>query len=487
MSSIVINGDTSGSVTLQAPAIAGSTVVTLPTTSMNIGTGGGSVATNTAFGTSALAANTTGSTNTAVGYQAGLSNTTGASNTALGQQALRSNTTASGAVAVGHQAGYSQTTASSAYPNTYVGQAAGYTNITGLGNTGIGSFSLTNNTADNNTGLGSLALTANTTGAQNVAVGSFALYQNTTGGDNTALGQGAMGANTTGASNTAVGKSALLANTTASRNTAVGYVSATTITTGTRNTALGAYSLFSNTTGNYNTAVGDIALYTTTGSYNTAIGLGAGELITTGSKNTIIGCYNGNQGSLDIRTASNYIVLSDGDGNPRAYWNGNDLTSAGYISNKGLQTIANSSGTLGRLGYITTNSAFQVSFDSATAGVQLSSGATSWGTFSDERLKNVTGTYTNALSDIAQIQPVKFTWKSDAENKPQVGVIAQSVQAVVPEAIDSATAEMDGNTEYLQVRYTELIPLMIAAIQEQQALITTLTTRITALEAKVGA
>jgi hypothetical protein len=38
--------------------------------------------------------------------------------------------------------------------------------------------------------------------------------------------------------------------------------------------------------------------------------------MTTGSKNSIFAAFNGNQGGLDIRTASNYIVLSDGDGNP---------------------------------------------------------------------------------------------------------------------------------------------------------------------------
>jgi hypothetical protein len=37
--------------------------------------------------------------------------------------------------------------------------------------------------------------------------------------------------------------------------------------------------------------------------------------MTTGSKNTILGGYNGNQDGLDIRTASNYAVISDGDGN----------------------------------------------------------------------------------------------------------------------------------------------------------------------------
>ena len=41
---------------------------------------------------------------------------------------------------------------------------------------------------------------------------------------------------------------------------------------------------------------------------------------TSGAKNTILGEYTGNQGGLDIRTASNYIVLSDSDGNPRMYY-----------------------------------------------------------------------------------------------------------------------------------------------------------------------
>ncbi|NBW22594.1 MAG: hypothetical protein EBR82_83075, partial [Caulobacteraceae bacterium] len=46
-------------------------------------------------------------------------------------------------------------------------------------------------------------------------------------------------------------------------------------------------------------------------------GINSGYFITTGSKNTILGNYTGNNGGLDIRTANNYIVLSDGDGNWR--------------------------------------------------------------------------------------------------------------------------------------------------------------------------
>jgi len=120
----------------------------------------------------------------------------------------------------------------------------------------------------------------------------------------------------------------------------------------------------------------------------------------------------------------------------------------------------------------------------SNVGVQIADGGNSWSSYSDSRLKNVTGTYANPLSDIAQLQPVKFTWKSDTTNKPCVGVIAQSVQTVVPEAVDQfklANAdELNDQTEYLSVRYTELIPLMIASIQA-------LTAEVTALKAKVGA
>ena len=53
MSSVVISGDTSGSVTLQAPAVAGTTVLTLPATSGTVITGPGGVTAVTAGGTGA--------------------------------------------------------------------------------------------------------------------------------------------------------------------------------------------------------------------------------------------------------------------------------------------------------------------------------------------------------------------------------------------------------------------------------------------------
>jgi hypothetical protein len=127
-----------------------------------------------------------------------------------------------------------------------------------------------------------------------------------------------------------------------------------------------------------------------------------------------------------------------------------------------------------------------VAFGTAGAGVYLPNGATSFSTYSDIRLKNITGRYETPLADIAKLDAIKFTWKNDSTNKPCVGVSAQSVQTAVPEAIDhSTTFNTEGDTtEYLTVRYAELVPLMIASIQELKAINDTLIARIEALENK---
>ena len=154
------------------------------------------------------------------------------------------------------------------------------------------------------TGLGVQALNSNS-GSNNTAVGNQSLYSNTTASNNTAVGYQSGYNNTTGGYNTAIGQQALYSNTTAYDNTAVGYQ------------ALYNSNRTADTAG-WNTGIGFQAGYgLTTGQANTFVGHGCGSAITTGSNNTIIGVYNGNSGGLDIRTSSNYIVLSDGAGNPR--------------------------------------------------------------------------------------------------------------------------------------------------------------------------
>jgi hypothetical protein len=118
-----------------------------------------------------------------------------------------------------------------------------------------------------------------------------------------------------------------------------------------------------------------------------------------------------------------------------------------------------------------------------TAGVQLSAGGTSWGTFSDERLKENVEPVENALQSLSGLRTVKYHLKDvdGPEDKKKIGVIAQDLVGVLDEVIDPAFRS-DDDTEYMSVRYTELVPVLIKAIQEQQATIEALTARIAALE-----
>ena len=95
---------------------------------------------------------------------------------------------------------------------------------------------------------------------------------------------------------------------------------------------------------------------------------------------------------------------------------------------------------------------------SLTTGPYVANGGTSWTSSSDERLKNITGQIENALDKVNQLRAAKFTWKSDTSNKPQIGLIAQDVQKVLPEVVNSSAYVMDDETEYLGLQYTDVIP-----------------------------
>ncbi len=198
-----------------------------------------------------------------------------------------------------------------------VGRGAGAVST----NTAVG-YQAQNATATlgSTTAIGYQAAYSNT-GAEGLTyVGRWAGYSTTTGSNNTTVGVNSFFNNTTGANNTAHGHSALFSNTTASNNTAVGYQAGYSNQTGAANTFIGYQAGYYTTGGpnGRNVFVGEAAGYNnTTGRFNTYLGHYAGQAMTTGASNTIIGRYDGNMGGLDIRTANNNIVLSDGDGNPQ--------------------------------------------------------------------------------------------------------------------------------------------------------------------------
>ena len=115
---------------------------------------------------------------------------------------------------------------------------------------------------------------------------------------------------------------------------------------------------------------------------------------------------------------------------------------------------------------------------SNTGGVYLASGGTSWTAVSDERKKDIIEPISNASEKVASLRAVVGKYKTDKDGVRRSFLIAQDVQAVFPEAIDAS----DENE--LGLSYTDTIPLLVAAIQEQQAMIEELKAKVTALESK---
>ena len=344
---------------------------------------------NVAIGGEAIRYNQTGENNVAIGRQAmlGVSGNSHSNNTAVGTFALKAITTGSSNVAlgygalqdladggsnigIGYRAGYESTSASN---NVYVGLDSGRETTTGGKNIGIGSYALVNVTDTNNmvaigynagssvnhagaeggTFLGYEAGKAVTSGGHNTALGYQALLTNSTSSFNTAIGSQALTV-ATGAGGTAVGYRALKAITSGASNTAVGYEAGKTITTGQKNIAIGYEAMHDTDAGstssdsdnnifigytagggawadaksennvaigsnvmqgvlngaNNNTALGYFALASiTSGDTNVGIGSEAGGVLTTSIKNTILGYQAG--GLISHVSASDNVLIGN--------------------------------------------------------------------------------------------------------------------------------------------------------------------------------
>jgi hypothetical protein len=116
--------------------------------------------------------------------------------------------------------------------------------------------------------------------------------------------------------------------------------------------------------------------------------------------------------------------------------------------------------------------------------ITTATGGTTYNTTSDYRLKENIQPMTGALAKVAQLKPCTYVWKETGDSGQ--GFIAHELAEIVPECV---TGEKDGTFEngdplYQGIDTSNLVATLTAAIQEQQAIITALTTRITALEAK---
>ena len=334
-------------------------------------------------------------------------------------------------VFIGEGAGANQNNSSNRN-NVFVGYQAGNSNTTGDYNTASGVSALhSNTTASSNTAYGAEALYFNTTGFYNTASGVVALVSNTTGSYNTASGAEALFSNTTGSYNTASGVDALHSNTTANNNTASGAEALYSNTTGFYNTASGVDALYANTTGSYNTASGVEALRSnTTANNNTASGYQALKFNTTGTNNTAMGYQAGST----LTTGSNNILIGS-----------NAQPSSATVSNE--VTIGNSS-----------NNSYRMY-------------AASWTNASDARYKHDITDLPYGLDFILKLRPRQYVYNNSIDNKITMGFIAQEVQEVMKNynIEDKFNLVKIIEKDYLGLNTTEIIPVLVKAVQELSA------------------
>lgn len=110
---------------------------------------------------------------------------------------------------------------------------------------------------------------------------------------------------------------------------------------------------------------------------------------------------------------------------------------------------------------------------SASGGVFINNSAGSWSSRSDERDKINLMPIEGALGKVSQLRAVtgEYIW---AEGARHPFLIAQDVQAVLPEAVCVANKSATPEDQRLGVSYTDIIPLLVAAIKELNAKVTAL-------------
>jgi hypothetical protein len=119
---------------------------------------------------------------------------------------------------------------------------------------------------------------------------------------------------------------------------------------------------------------------------------------------------------------------------------------------------------------------------------QKASGTT-WSNPSDTRLKDNKQNYTKGLNELLQINVKTWEWNGKAgttQGTTGVGIVADEIESILPNTIDTYKAKLNiDDTEETDVKRfdaTEITWLLLNSIKEQQAIITTLQTRLTALE-----
>lgn len=147
------------------------------------------------------------------------------------------------------------------------------------------------------------------------------------------------------------------------------------------------------------------------------------------------------------------------------------------------QILIGGTGTIYRRG----SGSFACDFQNASAVrvgyIDVGASATTYSTTSDYRLKENVEPLTGALARIAALKPSRFNFVAEPD-RIYDGFIAHEAAEVVSEAVtgEKDATDEDGNPLYQGIDLSKIVPLLVAAVQEQAAQIADLTYRLSALE-----
>ena len=418
---------------------------------------------------------TTGLYNSILGYKSGFSLSEGDGNSFIGYKSGFTNTTGEGNCFMGYESGYSNT---SGYKNMFYGYQAGYNNMDGFYNQFFGyKAGFSNTSGGHNVFIGYQSGYHNTSAWTNTFIGGFSGYDNTTGTQNVFLGTGSGANNVNGFNNVYLGYSAGNQNISGNGNVFIGYEAG-------RNEAGSNKFYIDNTNTSTPLIYGDFAsnylrIYGTLHAYGTYFriannpGTGASPI------------YYAYQGSTGSTTKSGAFAIRDALWvDSRAYFD-SFLTTESYINinvsgNPGLYVAGDEAlwynGTYFSWGYGGTYNAFVDKVGIGTTGnpggyalyvngaVYAASGYAS----SDARFKDDIQEIEQPLQKVLSMEGVNYRWKAEEFSDrgfPEgrhYGVIAQEIEKVLPEIV----MENEGEKA---VSYTEIIPVLIEAMKEQQS------------------
>ena len=337
--------------------------------------------------------------------------------------------------------------------------------------------------------------TKGATGSYAVAVGQATTAS---GSYSTALGSGTTAS---GGYSTAMG---YYTNVSGGYSTAMGYGSAAS---GNYSTAMG---IFTSASGNYSTAMGNYAAAsgdnsTAIGRYTTASDYGSlviGQYNSSGSSATSASSFSTSAPAFVIGSGTNGSNRSDAfkvmfNGNTSI--SGDDLTigdlsafSGSFTQRSAIDVVAHSDGDL-LTAYASGSSGdrFNIELDTGNSLAKISSGggynltlSSEGGTMnfegggmgtttyafdgdvvvsSDARLKSNIVSLGSTLAKILQIDGKSYTMKKDESEKQKIGLLAQDIEKVFPILV----SESNG---IKSVNYQGLVPVLINALKEQDAM-----------------